>query len=247
VFVEDGQQVYPPQEDQSLHANALQIFTGTAIFEQHGSDGPPLRGVVRIRLRFQLKDDVKYIGSATVAALASVSAVDDDRSLWGADAAQVFTRPDIGGRDPNGLPENELYLYIYAAVYGPDTALLRLAYQANVLLLDTTPALDSILVRPAGSGIPFMPSCTVQPGQAWEYQLTLTGPVTDPPFRADVGSDNAEVPVGPPDHQIFGFGQQTGSWTAPAPIGLGDVVLCTITATGGRATKTATVSVRSLH
>jgi hypothetical protein len=107
--------VFPPQSDQSLAANSLVIFTGTAAFERYGSDERVLYGVVRVRLGFELKSNVKYLGSASVASLASIYGSDED-SLWAVDSVDVSPEPTAGGLLPaNGLPTDELYLILEAA------------------------------------------------------------------------------------------------------------------------------------
>jgi hypothetical protein len=123
---------------------------------------------------------------------------------------------------------------------------MRIAYQANVLVEDTTPDLDSILVRPAGSSAAFDTTTQVEIGSAWEYQLTLTGPVVGPPISVTLDSDGANVPIGPPgspgqERREFQPGQESGSWATPPTPNDAHENIYTITAFGQRVTKTATV------
>jgi hypothetical protein len=246
IAIEGGRQVSPPQNDQNLVANILEIFTGTVVFEEFGSDNELLRGVVRVRLGFTLAGNIKYVGSGSVAALASLHG-DNESSLWAVDAVQVATEPTAGGTLPgDGLPDNELYLILYAAVSGPHAALLRLAYQANVLIQDTTPDLASILVRQAGSAAAFDTNAQVEIGSAWEYQLTATGPVVDSPLRITLDSDRSNVPIGV-DFRDLLPGQEASSWPAlPTPNTAREGVY-TITALGKRVTRTATVTLYPLQ
>jgi len=162
----------------SESGNRLIIFTGTAICGVAADgDGERSLGVVRIRLNFPLSNTLHFIGSATVAALASVHGDDPEEALFAVDAAQTVVGPSDGGSIPdNGLPANDLYVILDAATLGADTNLNRLAYQANVLLNDVEPDLKSILVRPSGTGAAFAPEATIDNASKWDFQITLTGP-----------------------------------------------------------------------
>jgi hypothetical protein len=155
----------------------------------------------------------------------------------------------------NGLPTDrpELYLIIHTAIGNEDATINRIAYQANVLIKDETPDLDSLLVRalPIDS---FAPRTLVFPGHDWEFQITLTGPVIDPGgLTVQVQSDINEVPIATafvpggghlPETQagfILQAGQTSAIFRAPAT---GSVFAkATITATGTHAVRTAEVDV----
>ena len=94
----------------------------------------------------------------------------------------------MGGLLPaNGLPDDELYVIVDAAVFGDDAHLTRIAYQANVLVLDQEPDFDSLLVAVAGVDV-FSNAITLFGAQGWDYRLTLTGPA--PGNAGDVVSFN---------------------------------------------------------
>src|SRR5262249_31900370 len=194
VGILDGQQVFPPGQD-TPSANRLLIFTGTALLDKSGDSDDVSRGVLRVRLQFPLSKTVNFIGSASVAALATGSG-NDANILLGADQAVTVSDPTDGGSLPaNGLPGNELYLIVDVAIASQDATIQRIAYQANVLIQDTTPDLDSLLVR-AYSTEQFSDYTRVQPGNDWEFQIALTGPALDPVgFTVLMGSDKSEVPV----------------------------------------------------
>jgi hypothetical protein len=200
--IKDGLQVFPP-DAQLKSANRFFQFTGTALVNQSAHDDDNLhRGVVRVRLRFPVSSSVIYKGSATLAALANIHGEGSQEDLtFAADAALTATDPTDGGSVPNpiGLPANELYAIIDAAVQGDGSILTAIAYQANVLILDTEPDLVSILVRPTGTQVPYGPVATFSQFviNAWDFQLNLSGPV--PPDRAPfnvsmVSSDQINVP-----------------------------------------------------
>src|SRR5262249_26801684 len=140
--------------------------------------------VVRVRLGFPLQGVIHYVGSASWAALASLHSGNSD-CTWAADSVKVVTDPadpDRFGlpslRNDQGLPSDELYLLIDAAMQGTGGTLLsRLSYQANVLVLDTEPDVASLLVRKARSSDPFAPDIVLSPGEEWEYLVTLTAPL----------------------------------------------------------------------
>src|SRR5262249_7381477 len=238
VGIDDGVQTFPSPAT-SETANRLMIFTGTAICEiPADGDGDLSRGVVRIRLNFPISQTLHFIGSATVAALASVHGSDDADAVFGADAAETIVGPtDCWSLPGNGLPENDLYVIIDAAIQGPDTILSRIAYQANVLLKDLEPDLDSLLVKPEGRGV-FAPQADLFQGDKWDFQVTLTGPVIDPTFLILLqSSDPSAVPVAAATQLTTG--QTSGSFlggTVAFFVQPGETV--TITAIGKRVTRT---------
>jgi hypothetical protein len=88
IGIIDGRQVLPVLPiDGEVGANRLGIFTGTVVL-QRGGDHERQRGFVRIRLRFPLTKSVTFVGSACVAALATISGKDAD-TFTGADAAEI--------------------------------------------------------------------------------------------------------------------------------------------------------------
>ena len=230
----------------SESGNRLIIFTGTAICGVAADgDGERSLGVVRIRLNFPLSNTLHFIGSATVAALASVHGDDPEEALFAVDAAQTVVGPSDGGSIPdNGLPANDLYVILDAATLGADTNLNRLAYQANVLLNDVEPDLKSILVRPSGTGAAFAPEATIDNASKWDFQITLTGPVIDATFLILLqSSDPSHAPVAAATQLNQGDTSGAflgGTGTNPNPHTTIDV---TITAIGRRATRTATLHI----
>jgi hypothetical protein len=179
IAIADGVQAMPSPPT-AERGNRLLVFTGTAIPELLADgDGELARGVVRVRLGFPLKGVIHYVGSASWAALASLHSGNQD-CTWAADSVKVVSDPTDAatlGNDP-GLPGDELYLLIDAAMRGTDgTVLSRLSYQANVLVLDTEPDVASLLVRRAGSSDPFSPDISLETGDEWEYLVTLTAPL----------------------------------------------------------------------
>src|SRR5438874_2264626 len=76
VGIIGGTQEYPRQTNPMDVANRLLIFTGTAVFGI-GSDSNLNHQIVRVRVRFQFKPSIIYVGSATVVALASIHGNDD--------------------------------------------------------------------------------------------------------------------------------------------------------------------------
>jgi hypothetical protein len=127
-----------------------------------------------------MPDSVQFIGSATVAAIASIHGEDDEDSSFGVDSAQTIVGSTDNGTigppsDGTSLPDGELYLIIDAGVIGADAVLNKIAYQANVLVRDTNPDLESILVGTDGF---FGPVYTAtKTGVVWDYQLRFTGPI----------------------------------------------------------------------
>ena len=239
IGIENGVQTVPSPTT-SETANRLMIFTGTAICEVPADgDGELSRGLVRVRLNFPLSQTLHFIGSATVAALASVHGSDDADAVFAVDAVKTVSDPADGNTLPgNGLPANELYVIMDAATQGPDTILSRIAYQANVLLKDLEPDLDSILVKPEGFGV-FAPEATIASGDKWDFQVTLTGPVIDSTFLILLqSSDPNSAPVAAATQLTTG--QTSDSFlggTATSIIRPHQIV--TITAIGKRVTKTA--------
>ena len=244
IGIENGVQTVPSPTT-SETANRLMIFTGTAICEVPADgDGDLSRGVVRVRLNFPLSQTLHLIGSATVAALASVHGSDDADAVFAVDAAKTVSDPTEGNTLPgNGLPANELYVIMDGATQGPDTILSRIAYQANVLLKDLEPDLDSILVKPEGFGV-FAPEASIASGDKWDFQVTLTGPVIDPTFLILLqSSDPNAAPVAAATQLTTG--QTSNSFLGgTATTGIRPQQIVTITAVGKRLTKTARLIIR---
>jgi hypothetical protein len=240
VGIEGGVQT-SPQPATSETANRLMIFTGTAICEiVADGDGELSRGVVRVRLNFPLSQSLHFIGSATVAALASVRGSEEAGALFAVDTAETVVGPTDGGSlAGNGLPENDLYVIMDAATMGADTLLGRIAYQANVLVKDLEPDLDSLLLRVEGSSVAFAPEITIPSGQKWDYQVTLTGPVIDLTFLILLkSSDPTAAPIAAATQ--LSTGQTSGTFLGGvATAQLNQTV--TITAVGKHVTKTATI------
>jgi hypothetical protein len=247
VGIQDGVQTFPvPSTSES--ANRLMIFTGTAICSiPADGDGELSRGVVRVRLSFPFHKNLHFIGSATVAALADIHGDDPEEALFAVDAAKTVVGPTDGGSIRNSnLPTDELYLIMDAAMMGADADLNRIAYQANVLVRDTEPDLDSILVRPAGLNVPFAPEAQVSSGEQWEYLLTLTGSVPGGPgdvFTVTLQSGDPQTANIDALHLInqLSGGQISASsrMNDPVdPVGQNPKTV-TITATGKRVSKTA--------
>ena len=237
IGVENGVQTIPSPTTNET-ANRLMIFTGTAICEVPADgDGELSRGVVRVRLNFPLSQTLRFIGSATVAALASVHGSDDADAVFAVDAAKTISDPTDGATLPgNGLPANELYVIMDAATQGPDTILSRIAYQANVLVKDLEPDLDSLLVKPDGFGV-FGPEASIHTGDKWDFQVTLTGPVIDPTFLILLTSSDPAIAPVPAATQLT-TGQTNGSFLGGIATTPQDTVVV-ITAIGKRVTRTA--------
>jgi hypothetical protein len=237
IGIENGEQTFPSPTTTET-ANRLMIFTGTAICEVPADgDGQLSRGVVRVRLNFPLRETLHLVGSATVAALASVHGSDDADAVFAADAVRTVSDPTDGNTIPgNGLPGNELYVIIDAATQGPDTILSRIAYQANVLVKDLEPDLDSILVKPDGFGV-FAPEASINSGDKWDFQVALTGPVIDPTFLILLqSSDPNSAPVAAATQLTTG--QTSGSFLGGIATSSQDTTVV-ITAIGKRVTRTA--------
>jgi hypothetical protein len=241
VGIENGVQTVPTPATNET-ANRLMIFTGTGICEiPADGDGDLSRGVVRVRLNFPLTGTLHFVGSASVAALASVHGSDDADAVFAADAVRTVQGPTDGGTlDGNGLPENDLYVIIDAATQGPDTILSRIAYQANVLLKDLEPDLDSILVKPDGFGV-FGPEATINAGNKWDFEVTLTGPVIDPTFLILLTSSDPAGAPAPAATQLL-TGQSSGSFLGGTTASNAQPTVV-ITAIGRRVTRTATLHI----
>jgi hypothetical protein len=241
VGIEDGLQTSPPPSTTDS-ANRLLVFTGTAVCEVPADgDGELSRGVVRVKLNSPLPASQQFVGSASVAGLASVHGSDDTDAVFAADAVKTVHGPTDGGTLPgNGLPEDDLYVIIDAATQGPETLLSRIAYQANVLVKDTEPDLVSILVKPEGFGV-FAPEADIASGANWDFQINLSGPVLDPTFLVLLqSSDPNAAPVAAATQLTTG--QTSASFfggTAKTSVRPEETV--TITAVGRRGTKTATL------
>jgi hypothetical protein len=187
IGITGGQQVFPPPTPSALTANNLLIFTGTLLVNLHGDSGNAsrvLRGIVKLRLNRSLSKNETFLGSATVAALGSIH-TDEEEVTFAVDDVETIVADD-----------HELCLVAHMAIQGEAASLSRMAYQANVLVHDLRPELDSILVRPAGSGAAFSSSALVRSGDAWEYQINLSGPAPDGGMLILLSSDKpAEVPI----------------------------------------------------
>jgi hypothetical protein len=242
VGIQGGVQAFPlPSTNET--ANRLLIFTGTAVCDiPADGDGELSRGVVRVRLSHPLSQTLHFVGSATVAALASVQGSEEAGALFAVDAVKTVVGPTDGGTLPgNGLPEDDLYVIMDAATMGPDTILGRIAYQANVLVNDLEPDLESILVRNEALGTGFVPEATLDSGDKWDFQITLTGPVLDPTFLVLLqSSDPNAAPVAAATQLTTG---QTSAafFGGVARSAVGERV--TITAVGRRVTKTAVLNI----
>lgn len=260
VGVLDGIQASPGLDDSgnptTSGANRLLIFTGTALCDFSSQDDNIQRdGVVRLRLRFPLPGNLLFKGSATACCLASIHGNDEQPSLFAVQAAHVVTTP-TDPTNPNPLPQpspplpsNELYLLVDVATQGAENGarpgISRIAYQANVLIEDTNPDLDSILVSEPGQGN-FQPSVIVLVDGSgpsfFDLQVNLSGPVpqNDPPFGVVVESDDlTNVPLA----QAIAIAPQSSSTIQSNNLVLGTAPneTVTITATGTRAVRTAQV------
>jgi hypothetical protein len=255
IGIKDGLQAFPP-DDRTKGANRLLIFTGTGLCGAGADpDGDLTQGVVRVRLRFPLPQTVIFKAAATLAGLASLHGESEQDDLtFAADAAVTVTDPTDAQSlaNPNQLPDKELYLIIDVAVQGGGSVLNRIAYQANVLVQDTEPDLDSILVRRAGGGT-FQPSAdfTLSGGEVfWDFQLRLTGPApqTPPPFSVQVdASDSFNVVV--PSLVVIPAAQQSIVIANNPIAGSAPIETVTITATaafGKHTVKTATLVINHL-
>lgn len=251
VGIVSGVQTFPEPLGTATAGNRLLIFTGTAIFDASGREGNLVRGIVRVRLRHALPRDVTFISSATVAALASIHSTDEEDAVFAADGAETVFDPTVGGLLPdNGLPGNELYVIIDSAVFGEESRLQRIAYQSNVLVLDTQPDFDSFLVAVEGSAT-FSDSITMLAHTGWDFRLTLTGPAPGNPgdvVSFDLSSNNSGViDIGLDSLVQIPAGNASGTFHARS-VGQADgTALITATALFGRKqSKTATIKVTSI-
>lgn len=207
IGINQGEQIFPSTGATDPQANRLLVFAGTAVTGSLvGHDSNLARGVVRVRLQFSLPNTLIFKSAGTVAALASLHGEgDEDDWTFAVLAVNTVTDPSDGGSLPNpqGLPTNELYVLIDAAYQGDGTQLARLSYQANVLVQDTEPDLDSLLLSAAGQGnfVSQLPiSVTGGSGfQLYDLQVTLTGTVPQtngPAFVVNLQSDHLQdVPL----------------------------------------------------
>jgi hypothetical protein len=248
VGIVSGVQAYPPPSGAVAVGNRLLIFTGTAIFDAHGAHGNISRGIVRVRVRHALPKAVTLIGSATVAALASIHSTDEEDAVFAADGAETVLGPTVGGLLPgNGLPDDELYVIIDAAVFGEETNLQRIAYQANVLVLDQQPDFDSLLVAVDGTNS-FGGSITLFSQEAWDFRLTLTGPA--PGGAGDVvgfnlsSSDSSVIDIGLDGLVQIPAGATSATFRARSVGGAPGIATITATALfGKKASRTAQITV----
>ena len=189
IGVKDGIQSFPPPSTSDV-ANRLLIFTGTPMFELRGQESQFTRGIFRVRLQFKISGTVRFVGSATVAALSSIHGGDEEDAVFAVDGAEVRVGPDGGvGLPDNGLPADELYLFLDAAIYGEESVLGRLSYQANVLVLDTEPDIERVGVRESGTSDPFINNIGLLNGRKWDIEVVLTGENLGPdPFPYTVST-----------------------------------------------------------
>ncbi len=224
------------------NANRLLIFTGSANVNRKSDNDDDLvrRGAVRIKLNFPLSSAVTFIDAATNASLGSIFNRDDDDTTYAVDC--VSTQAE--NTDPKIPQQKELVLTAAIAIQGGenDAGISRMAYQANVLLQDTEPALESLLVRRAGLG-GFLPEADLLSGEKWEYLFTLTGPVPAGevfPVTLQTGDPEA-APIDPLHviNQIPSGAVSAGSGPADPVRATDRVTEVTITATGKGVSKTA--------
>jgi hypothetical protein len=156
--------------------------------------------------------------------------------------AGVVTDPSDEGLPANGLPDNELYLILDVAVGESGSRLQRIGYQANVLVKESDPDLQSLLVSKDGNS--FAPEATVELGFQWWFEVTMTGPVPQgQTFRiATQSSDEPDVPTAA-NSFITGNGTTVtydffGGTVSPA---IPPSPTVTITAFGKHVMKTATL------
>jgi hypothetical protein len=249
IGIVDGVQASPEQDNPGDVANRLFVFTGTTIFTLNGPSDDFSRGIVRVRLNFPLTPSLKYVGSASCAALASIHGGDEEDAVFASDGVEARVGPDGGIQlPPNGLPSNELYLLIDTAIFGEESVLSRISYQANVLVLDTAPDVDRVLVRETGLG-DFVQHALVSLGKQWDIEVVLTAPNPGPdPLEYFVStSDPTNVPINTLDsrQQVPPPAQQAGR-TMIDPVGPQLGVTATITVQGRRNVRTATIHIITL-
>jgi len=252
VGVADGLQLFPFAGGGN-DANRLLIFTGTALcnFVPAG-ENILTAAVFRVRLRFPMPSTLLLKGSATAAGLASIHSNEHQPALFGVNAARIVTDPTDGGtlvQSLPPLPSGELYLLAELRAAGAEddagnlAGVSRFTYQANVLVQDTTPDLDSILVRPAGVGSFAHDAIITLSGGAdaqYDIQLNLTGP---PPPNFTISLESSD-----PQHVFAGPLVVVTSQQSEI---LNNLVLSstptesvTVTATGKRRIRTATLQIQ---
>lgn len=204
-------------------ANRLLIFTGIALTKVDFAEDDEIlrRGSVRVRLNYPLPESVKFISSSTTACLANIFNLDDEDTTFAVESSS--TEPQAIDPD-NTQSGTELVLTANLAVQGGNTGISGMAYQANVLVQDLTPEFESILVGPRGIGS-FSPHTVVVAEEAWDYQITFTGPLFAGAFVEVSSSDPFNVPIATSPNPIgFGVrlraGQTRAVFTAPPTRGI---------------------------
>ena len=83
-----------------------------------------------------------------------------------------------------------------AQIFGEESVLSRIAYQANVLLLDTGIEVLRVGVRQSGVGR-FVQNALVDIGAKWDFEVVLTAPNLGPQTVSYTvsSSDQANVPI----------------------------------------------------
>jgi hypothetical protein len=200
-------------------ANRLLIFTGIALPKADFAEDDEIlrRGSVRVRLNYPLAASVKFISSSTTACLANIFNLDDEDTTFAVESSSTEPQAIDAGNPQSGT---ELVLTANLAVQGGDTGISGMAYQANVLVQDLTPEFESILVRSQGVTTAFSDSIQVQPSEAWDYQISFTGPVFTVAFVELSSSDPFSIPIATSPNPIgFGVriqpGQKSAVFTAP--------------------------------
>lgn len=223
-------------------ANRLLIFTGIALTKVSFAedDGILRRGSAQVNLNYRLPESVKFVSSSTMACLANIFNLADEDTTFAVESASTEPQP-INPDDPEST--QELILTANLAVQGGDTGLSGMSYQANVLVRDLTPDLQSILVRkhserPQDNIInPFSPTLEAAVGDTWDYEITFTGPLFAAQQVLVSSSDPFHVPISTrPDPISFGVTLQphqiSAVFTAPpvndkAPFTPGSVAFIT--------------------
>lgn len=204
------------------------------------------RGEVRVRLRYPLHESVKFISSATTAALAGIFNADDEATTFGIEKVSTEPRPTD---ESNLQSPKELVLTAALAVQGGDTGISSMAYQANVLLQDSRPDVDRVGVKASGPGASvFTSSASVAPGKQWDIDVVLTGPNPGPaPFPYTVSTSNpVSVPIDVLDsiQQVPPSSQEAGK-TMIAPVGK-PPASATIIVRGRQNVRIATINISEL-
>jgi hypothetical protein len=239
-------------------ANRLLIFSGIAVAKiDFAEDDEILRqGPVHVKLNYRLPKSVKFISSSTTASLGSIFNTTGEAFTFA--VVDAATEPQLV--DPvNPQSELELVLTSNLAVQGHATGVSSMAYQANVLVRDTNPDLESILVTTHGPGSAgFSPHTAVLGGQAWDFQINFTGPIVNDFEAVVVSSSNpSRIPMGSgpglADFVLVELSKplQSASFAA-APTIPGPAAQATITASftrrdGTVVSKTATVGTTELN